>query len=135
LISWRTKIATRVIDLCLRELFVFREMQTDPNWSNFLWNAKTHSVRGRHFFPYKNKTLNSVLSQVELVDFGATRSYSAAFIDNWLRLLVAAAQQDREECLRWSLELGYLTGDEDDVSPLSLLYPLRSARIDWEIRS
>jgi hypothetical protein len=29
-----------VIDLCLHELFVFREMQTDPNWSNFLWNPK-----------------------------------------------------------------------------------------------
>jgi len=37
-------------------------------------------------------------------------------MDNWLRLLLAATQQDREACLRWSLELGYLTGEEDDVS-------------------
>jgi len=74
-----------------------------------------------------------VLSQVELVDFGATRSYSAVFIDNWLRLLVAAAQQDREECLRWSLELGYLTGEENDVSLSPSLYSV--LRIDWEIRS
>jgi aarF domain-containing kinase len=74
------------------------------------------------------------MSQVELVDFGATRSYSAAFIDNWLRLLVAAAQQDREECLRWSLALGYLTGEEDDVS-LSLYRVPCVLRIDWEIRS
>jgi hypothetical protein len=37
-------------------------------------------------------------------------------MDNWFRLLLAAAQQDREGCLRWSLELGYLTGDENDVS-------------------
>ena len=43
-LSWHAKIAARVIDLCLRELFVFREMQTDPNWSNFLWNAKTRQV-------------------------------------------------------------------------------------------
>ncbi|KAI0262262.1 ABC1 family-domain-containing protein [Russula aff. rugulosa BPL654] len=91
----RNEIAARVIDLCLRELFVFREMQTDPNWSNFLWNPKTRLV--------------------ELVDFGATRSYSSAFIDNWLRLLLAAAQQDREGCLRWSLKLGYLTGGENDI--------------------
>lgn len=56
------------------------------------------------------------LSQVELVDFGATRSYSSAFIDDWLRLLLAAAQQDREGCLHWSLKLGYLTGEENDVS-------------------
>ena len=119
-----------MIDLCLRELFVFREMQTDPNWSNFLWNAKTRSVGAPFFAPSfffssfsrkKNKNTYGV-SQVELVDFGATRSYSAAFIDNWLRLLRAAAQQDREECLRWSLELGYLTGEEDDVS-FSILSP------------
>ena len=55
------------------------------------------------------------MRQIELVDFGATRSYSAAFMDNWLRLLLAAAQQDREGCLRWSLKLGYLTGEEVDV--------------------
>lgn len=46
-----TKIAARIIELCLRELFVFREMQTDPNWSNFLWNATTRQVRDLHFFP------------------------------------------------------------------------------------
>ena len=49
------------------------------------------------------------------MDSGATRSYSATFMDNWLRLLLAAAQQDWEGCLRWSLELGYLTGEGNDV--------------------
>jgi aarF domain-containing kinase len=108
-----------VIDLCLHELFVFREMQTDPNWSNFLWNPKTRLVRtfvlasSPFFFLV---LIMHDLSQVELVDFGATRSYSAAFIDNWLRLLLAAAQKDREECLYRSLKLGYLTGEENDVS-------------------
>jgi aarF domain-containing kinase len=61
------------------------------------------------------------MGQIELVDFGATRSYSAAFMDNWLRLLLAAAQQDREGCLRWSLKLGYLTGEEVDVGVLSTI--------------
>jgi len=61
--------------------------------------------------------------QLELVDFGATRSYSVAFIDDWLRLLLAAARQDREDCMRWSLELGYLTGDESDVSVLQYFFP------------
>jgi hypothetical protein len=49
------KIAARVIDLCLRELFVFREMQTDPNWSNFLWNAKTRQVGDWFSFSAQNK--------------------------------------------------------------------------------
>jgi predicted unusual protein kinase regulating ubiquinone biosynthesis (AarF/ABC1/UbiB family) len=74
------------------------------------------------------------LSQVELVDFGATRSYSPAFMDNWLRLLLAAAQQDREGCLRWSLKLGYLTGEENDVSLSPPLSVLQMVLIDWVIR-
>jgi predicted unusual protein kinase regulating ubiquinone biosynthesis (AarF/ABC1/UbiB family) len=43
--------------------------------------------------------------QFELVDFGAMSSYSVAFMDGWFSLLLAAARQDREDCMRWSLEL------------------------------
>ncbi|CCM05951.1 uncharacterized protein FIBRA_08190 [Fibroporia radiculosa] len=91
----RNDIATRIIDLCLRELFSFRLMQTDPNWTNFLWNSKTR--------------------QIQLVDFGATREYSKEFMDNWLRLLQAAASDDKDGCIEWSLKLGYLTGEEDNI--------------------
>jgi len=70
-------------------------MQTDPNWTNFLWNTKTR--------------------QIELVDFGATREYSKEFMDSWLRLLQAGAAGDREACAEWSLKLGYLTGEENDT--------------------
>jgi hypothetical protein len=28
----------------LRELFIFRYMQTDPNWANFLYNPETKQV-------------------------------------------------------------------------------------------
>ncbi|CAL1697726.1 unnamed protein product [Somion occarium] len=91
----RDDIASRIIDLCLKELFAFRVMQTDPNWTNFLWNARTR--------------------QIELVDFGATREYSKEFMDNWLHLLQAAASEDRNACIEWSLKLGYLTGQENDI--------------------
>lgn len=40
----RNDIAALIIELCLKELFVFRAMQTDPNWTNFLWNGKTRQV-------------------------------------------------------------------------------------------
>ncbi|KZT65108.1 ABC1-domain-containing protein [Daedalea quercina L-15889] len=91
----RNHIATCIIDLCLKELFAFRLMQTDPNWTNFLWNQRTR--------------------QIELVDFGATREYSREFMDNWMHLLQAAASDDRDACVAWSLELGYLTGEENEV--------------------
>ncbi|KAN0118706.1 hypothetical protein V8E52_004817 [Russula decolorans] len=37
-------IAARVIDLCLHELFVFRDLKTDSNWSNSLWNPKKSNI-------------------------------------------------------------------------------------------
>ena len=36
-------------------------------------------------------------------------------MDDWLRLLQAAATQDRNACTEWSLKLGYLTGEENEV--------------------
>ncbi|EGO02886.1 hypothetical protein SERLA73DRAFT_165817 [Serpula lacrymans var. lacrymans S7.3] len=91
----RDQIAALVIQLCLKELFEFRVMQTDPNWTNFLWNTKS--------------------SQLALVDFGATREYTKDFMDSWLRLLQAAASEDRAACIEWSLKLGYVTGEENEV--------------------
>ncbi|GBE87014.1 Protein ABC1 homolog, mitochondrial [Sparassis crispa] len=91
----RDDIAEGIIELCLRELFDFRLMQTDPNWTNFLWNGYTR--------------------QIELVDFGATREYSKEFIDDWLHLLQAASEDDRDACIAWSLKVGYLTGEENEV--------------------
>lgn len=37
-------ICKLIMNLCLKELFVFRYMQTDPNWSNFLYNTNTRQV-------------------------------------------------------------------------------------------
>ncbi|KIY65351.1 ABC1-domain-containing protein [Cylindrobasidium torrendii FP15055 ss-10] len=91
----RDDIATRVIELCLRELFEFRMMQTDPNWTNFLWDTRQH--------------------RLGLVDFGATREYTKEFMDGWLKLLQAAASSDYDACVEWSRRVGYLTGEE---SPL-----------------
>ncbi|KAJ7156143.1 ABC1-domain-containing protein [Mycena filopes] len=103
----RDEIAALIIELCLRELFTFRLMQTDPNHANFLWDAPRR--------------------QLALVDFGATREYSKEFMDGWLRLLEAAATDDRDACVEWSRKVGYLTGKESEemltahVTSLTLL--------------
>ncbi|CAE6437143.1 unnamed protein product [Rhizoctonia solani] len=90
----RDQIATDIMTLCLRELFEFRLMQTDPNWSNFLYNPRT--------------------DQLELIDFGASREYSKEFMDDWFELLSAAVREDRDACVAYSLKLGYLTGAESE---------------------
>ena len=40
----RDYITLIILELLLRELFIFRYMQTDPNWANFLYNPETKQV-------------------------------------------------------------------------------------------
>ena len=85
-------IATQILRLCLREITEFHYMQTDPNWTNFLYNDET--------------------KKLELLDFGASRDYPDKFIQPYIRVLAAAAKGDRAAVRDISIELGYLTGSE-----------------------
>lgn len=40
----REHISELIMRLCLKELFEFQFMQTDPNWSNFFYNINTKQV-------------------------------------------------------------------------------------------
>ncbi|TPX15163.1 uncharacterized protein E0L32_004721 [Thyridium curvatum] len=91
----RDWIGTQILRLCLREITEFKFMQTDPNWTNFMYNAKTNKL--------------------ELLDFGASRAYPDAFISQYIQLLMAAARSDHEGVKAWSEKLGYLTGHESKV--------------------
>lgn len=88
----RDWIGTQILRLCLREVTEFHFMQTDPNWTNFLYNADR--------------------DRLVLLDFGASREYPDHFIDLYVRLLAAASRSDRESVKTLSEELGYLTGHE-----------------------
>ncbi|BFZ56720.1 hypothetical protein PYCC9005_003768 [Savitreella phatthalungensis] len=90
----RDHLGSALMTLCLRELAEFNFMQTDPNWTNFLYNQKT--------------------GRIELLDFGASRAFDRDFIDRYCRLLVAAARGDRATLVQLSQELGYLTGGESE---------------------
>lgn len=88
----RNHIARSVMKLCLNELFTFRCMQTDPNWSNFLYDAESRRIM--------------------LIDFGATRFYPKPFMDNYMRVIEAATRNDRKRILELSRQMGFLTGYE-----------------------
>ncbi|MBN3278026.1 COQ8B kinase, partial [Polyodon spathula] len=91
----RNEICSNILKLCLRELFEFRFMQTDPNWANFFYDAEKH--------------------QVTLLDFGASREYRKEFTDDYLEVVKAAAAGDRERVLQKSKDLKFLTGMETKV--------------------
>ncbi|KAI6888974.1 ABC1-domain-containing protein [Hortaea werneckii] len=88
----RDWVGTQILRLCLRELMEWRFMQTDPNWTNFLYNPETQKL--------------------ELLDFGASREYPDKFVEPYVSLLIAASRGDRDSCRDLSIQLGYLTGHE-----------------------
>lgn len=91
----RNQVASDLLRLTLRELFEFRFMQTDPNWSNFLYD------------PVEDVT--------HLIDFGASREYRPPFVDEYLRMVEACANKNRDQLVASSIKLGFLTGDESSA--------------------
>ena len=81
-----------MLRLCIREVFEFRFMQTDPNFSNFLYEEGSN--------------------RVNLIDMGACRDYGEKFVTPYLELVAGAVRNDRDTVLHKSRELGFLTGAE-----------------------
>uniref|UniRef100_A0A8C6KAP2 Atypical kinase COQ8A, mitochondrial n=1 Tax=Nothobranchius furzeri TaxID=105023 RepID=A0A8C6KAP2_NOTFU len=88
----KDEICLNILLLCLKELFEFRYMQTDPNWSNFFYDPQTH--------------------RVALLDFGATRGFDQSFTDVYIEIIRSAAEGNREGVQKKSVEMKFLTGYE-----------------------
>lgn len=88
----RNNVSQLVLQLCLTELFELRFMQTDPNFANFLYNPDTG-------------TLN-------LIDFGASRTFDKEWVRNYMEVIKCAINNDREGIVHYSVKLGFLTGYE-----------------------
>ncbi|CAI4231146.1 unnamed protein product [Auanema sp. JU1783] len=95
----RDYIAGKFIELCLNEIFVWRFMQTDPNWSNFYLGV--HPTTGE--------------PRLILLDFGASRSYGKQFVDKYMKIIKAAYDSDDEKILEYSRDIGFLTGYENQI--------------------
>ncbi|KAI0019647.1 ABC1-domain-containing protein [Xylariomycetidae sp. FL0641] len=96
----RDWIGTQILRLCLREIGEFRFMQTDPNWTNFQYEAAAAAAAA------------GGAGRLQLLDFGASRAYPDDFVRLYLSLLRAAARRDRDALVAFSRRLGYLTGHE-----------------------
>ncbi|RUP19983.1 ABC1 family-domain-containing protein, partial [Jimgerdemannia flammicorona] len=111
----RDKIGTNLLRLCLRELFGFRFMQTDPNWSNFFYNRKTGQLSNFQIPLFVYMYIHSTTLQIELIDFGASREFDKRFTDLYHHVLTAATTGDREACWHYSKAMGFVTGYETEV--------------------
>ena len=91
----RDNLGKLILEVTLKELFIWRFMQTDPNWSNFLYDPES-------------RVLN-------LIDFGAAKAYPKKFVDEYIKMVHACAHEDKETVIESSKRLGFLTGDETQV--------------------
>ncbi|ESO01555.1 hypothetical protein HELRODRAFT_185687 [Helobdella robusta] len=91
----RNQICEKLLELCLNEVFIYRFMQTDPNWSNFLYDEQT--------------------GRISLIDFGASREFDLKFTDPYIQLIESASRGDRDAVLEMSRKMKFLTGFESKV--------------------
>ena len=88
----RNQIATRLLDLVLKEIFEWGLVQTDANFGNYRYQPQQ--------------------DRIGLLDFGATRRYSSDFIDTLRQLMGAARAGDIPAIEAHAAALGYLRADE-----------------------
>ena len=83
----RDFIGEQLLRVTLRELFEFRFMQTDPNFANFLYDPARR--------------------ELTLIDFGAAKAYPKQFVDDYMRMVVACADRDRDALVAASVAPGF----------------------------
>lgn len=84
----RNQIIRNLMSLTLQELFVFKLMQTDPNFANYKYNEDT--------------------DQIVLLDFGATREIDDHLSEAYRILMQATLSQDTEAIFAHVIAMGLM---------------------------
>jgi len=97
----RNRVAALLFELLMIELFELRLVQTDPNFANYQYNRDT--------------------GQIVLLDFGASRRFSAALVRGYRDLLAGAVNGDRAAMIKAAEAVGYQLGPEGSLYQETLL--------------
>ena len=97
----RNRVAALLFELLMVELFELRLVQTDPNFANYQYNRDT--------------------GQIVLLDFGASRRFSAALVRGYRDLLAGAVDGDRAAMIKAAEAVGYQLGPEGSLYQETLL--------------
>lgn len=103
----RDWIASNLIDLTLTELFRFGQMQTDPNFANYLYQPGT--------------------GRVVLLDFGAARTIDPATITRYRRLIQAGRSEDIHTLSEVATEIGFIAPDTKEMHKKRVVSMMRLA--------
>lgn len=91
----RNPVASRLLELSMRELFDWGLVQTDPNFANFRFNADS--------------------GRIQLFDFGATRGFTRERTQAFRSLIAAAVKGEQAEILTKAQQVGYLQAGDPEV--------------------
>lgn len=91
----RNNLAKSSLALFLQELFVWHEIQTDPNFGNYRIRIGEESGKDR----------------IVLLDFGAVQKYPQQFINPVCQMISAAYEADLEGVIRGGIALKFMQAD------------------------
>lgn len=103
----RDRASTAMLELALREVFDWGLVQTDPNFSNFLYQPDRE--------------------RIQLLDFGATRRYSQERRVALKQLLSACVAEDVDQIQEAATEVGYLNESDPLIYKKSVIELLLTA--------
>lgn len=92
----RNKLAEGALELFLKELFIWKEIQTDPNFGNY----RVRLADDEH-----------AEDRIVLLDFGAVQKYPDAFIDPVCDMIYASYSRDLERVIAGGIKLNFMHDD------------------------
>jgi len=95
----RNLLGESFLDLFLKELFVWHQIQTDPNFGNYRVRIESDETR-------LNKNQPSV--RLVLLDFGAVQHYDDAFIRPVCQMISCAYHEDLAGVIEGGIALGFM---------------------------
>ncbi|MDX1587940.1 MAG: AarF/ABC1/UbiB kinase family protein [Oleiphilaceae bacterium] len=90
----RSALGVASLELFLSELFIWNEIQTDPNFGNYRIRLLEESGTER--------------DQIVLLDFGAVQSYTDRFLDPVREMIRASYEQDLERVIEGGIALRFM---------------------------
>lgn len=122
----RSDLGTAALELFFQELFIWGEIQTDPNFGNYrIRIAGEEGGDDDH-------------DRIVLLDFGAVQSYSREFLDPVIQMVRASYEDDLEAVIDGGVKLRFMSADwPKEVLEkfgqvcMSVLEPLSSDHESW----
>ncbi|WP_166268584.1 ABC1 kinase family protein [Marinobacter caseinilyticus] len=122
----RSELGRAALELFFRELFVWGEIQTDPNFGNYrIRIAEESDDEDGH-------------DQIVLLDFGAVQKYPESFLEPVIRMIRASYEGELEAVIEGGIELNFMSREwPEEVLRrfgevcMSVLEPLAKSSGQW----